>query len=51
MMDAMRRLSFDIMDIDGHLEIGNVDVVHFNGSGHDETFCADDLNLPFDHNI
>nr|GEZ22888.1 hypothetical protein [Tanacetum cinerariifolium] len=56
MMVAMRRLSFDIMDIDGHLEIGNVDVVHFNGSchdglSHDETFCTDDLNPPFDYNI
>ncbi|GJX41444.1 hypothetical protein Tco_0256434, partial [Tanacetum coccineum] len=49
-------LSFDIMDIDGHLLVGNVDVVHFNGSGHDglshdETFCTDDLNPPFDLNI
>nr|GEW58019.1 hypothetical protein [Tanacetum cinerariifolium] len=56
--DVMRRLSFDITEIDAHLEIGNCDAVHFDGScheglSHDETFGTDNLDHPppFDLNI
>ncbi|GJX92369.1 hypothetical protein Tco_0345695 [Tanacetum coccineum] len=56
--DVMRHLSFDITDIDNHLEVVSCDVVHFFGSCHeglsrDETFGTDDLDPPppFDMNI
>nr|GEW61050.1 hypothetical protein [Tanacetum cinerariifolium] len=56
--DVMRHLSFDITDIDDHLDVVSCGVVHFVGSchevlSHDETFGTDDLDppQPFDLNI
>ncbi|GKC25464.1 hypothetical protein Tco_1027614 [Tanacetum coccineum] len=56
--DAMRRFSFDITNIDDHLDIISCDAVYFAGLcheelSHDETFGIDDLDppLPFDLNI
>ncbi|GKC26465.1 hypothetical protein Tco_1033759 [Tanacetum coccineum] len=55
--DVMRHLSFDITEIDAHLEVGYCDVVHFasschEGFSHDETLGTDDLDppSPFDLN-
>ncbi|GKD72469.1 hypothetical protein Tco_1330751 [Tanacetum coccineum] len=56
--DVMSCLSFDITDIDDHLEVVSCDVIHFAGScreglRHDATFRTDDLDppLPIDLNI
>ncbi|GKF66476.1 hypothetical protein Tco_0192993, partial [Tanacetum coccineum] len=56
--DVIKRLSFDITDIDDHLEVVSCDAVHFVGSCHEglshyETFGTDDLDPspPFDLNI
>ncbi|GKB41009.1 hypothetical protein Tco_0885951 [Tanacetum coccineum] len=55
MGDVMRHLSFDIAEIDAHLEASYFDVMHFVGScheglSHDETFRTHYLDppLPFD---
>nr|GEU63397.1 transposase, MuDR [Tanacetum cinerariifolium] len=49
--DVMSRLSFDITDIDDHLEVVSCDATHFSGScheglRHDATFGTDDLYPP-----
>ncbi|GJX97058.1 hypothetical protein Tco_0352856 [Tanacetum coccineum] len=56
--DVMRCLSYDITNIDDHIEVLSCDVMHFVGScheglSHDETFRTNDLDppLPFDVNI